>query len=150
MTVPLSAADREDLERPYKQGLCDVFALMLHEYTGLPFALWVGWHEDDQGEEGDEYSEPFHAVVHDPATGRWLDITGWHTEAPEPAEIGATPLRISMEPASRAEIESAFTSEVIPEEQMVEARAVFFRLGLDEQVKSASAPAIPRRHRPGA
>ena len=96
----------------YRTGLCDIMALAIHELTTLPLGLWRGIFDDDFGDEGDERYEDCHAVVvvsFDPPS--WIDVDGMHYGEPVNCIFSEIPKRLELVPASRDEVEQAFTTE---------------------------------------
>ena len=96
----------------YRTGLCDVMALAIHELTNLPLGLWRGIFDDDFGDEGDERYEDCHAVAvisFDPLS--WIDVDGIHHGEPDNCVFSEIPKRLELVPASKDDVEQAFTTE---------------------------------------
>jgi hypothetical protein len=71
-----------DSRPQYRVGLCDAFAIALHQLTKLPLGAWVGEYYDDFTEETElEYAHLCVVVSFENKT--WIDVDGLHNELPK-------------------------------------------------------------------
>ena len=145
-----SVVDPEDeelskLAQRYRLGMCDAAALALHQHTGWPMALWVGWFHDPHLDE--PYYEAAHAVVCDPRVeGRWWDVDGPHDGPPTNLMFDHVVEKIELLPSNEEEIRYAFSMEGVDDASVQQAQADLIMLGVWKQLP---APSPRRSRRPG-
>lgn len=128
----------------YRVGMCDAAALAIHQHTGWPLALWVGWYTDP--DEAEPYYEAAHAVVQDPRVeGRWWDVDGCHDGTPANLVFEQKIERVELMACTEEEVRYAFAAmEGVSDADVAQAREDLKTLGVWAQLPS------PRRsRRPG-
>lgn len=87
----------------YKIGLCDLFALALHDLTELPLGGWAGIYIDDIDDE--EATEFCHVVgVISFENKEWVDVDGYHKGEPKNCIFNNPDIiRLELLPLSREE-----------------------------------------------
>lgn len=142
----MNEEESQDIARTYRLGMCDAAALAIHQYTGWPLALWVGWMHDPDDDE--PYYEAAHAVVCDPRVpGRWWDVDGHHDGTPSNLMFSQGPDRIELLDCTVEEIRYAFSMGGVEDDSIEQARRDLTTLGVWAQLPSP--PLAPRRPRPG-
>lgn len=107
--------------KQYKTGLCDVFAIALHELTGLPLGGWAGIYYDDLFDE--EAKEFCHAcVVLSFENTEWLDVDGYHKGAPDNCMFNNQVDRVELFPLNKTEVSELFTSCDLDSTQIQQAK----------------------------
>lgn len=98
-----------DNKRQYRVGMCDIFAIALHNLTDLPFGAWGGKYYDEYTEE-DEWEYCHLCVVLDFQTPKWADVDGVHSGKPQNCYFNNPVENIELVRVSRQEAEEMFTA----------------------------------------
>ncbi|MFY8211833.1 MAG: hypothetical protein ACOVLB_04140 [Candidatus Nanopelagicus sp.] len=101
----------------YRTGMCDAFAIALHNITQLPLGAWTGFYYDDFEEE--DVPETCHVCcVKSFETLEWIDVDGVHKGIPKNCHFSNPVESIKLLPITREEARYVFTMEGVTEEEI--------------------------------
>ena len=99
-----------DSRSPYRVGLCDAFAIALHQLTKLPLGAWVGEYYDDFMEETElEYAHL--CVVVSFENNTWIDVDGLHSGLPKNIQFDNAVENVKLIPVTENDARELFTVE---------------------------------------
>jgi hypothetical protein len=97
----------------YRSGMCDAFAIALHDLTNYPLAAWGGTYYDDFEEE--DVIEYCHVVVTIPNSNKWIDVDGIHDSPPDNCFFNNDVKKLQLYPISRDEATYIYSMEGVSE-----------------------------------
>ena len=101
----------------YRTGMCDAFAIALHNLTKLPLGSWTGFYYDDLEEE--YVPETCHVCcVKSFDKLEWFDVDGLHQGKPDNCYFVNEIEYIKLLPISVEEAHYIFSMEGVSEEQI--------------------------------
>lgn len=99
-----------DSRTQYRVGLCDAFAIALHQLTKLSLGAWVGEYYDDFTEE-DELEYAHLCVVVSFENQTWIDVDGLHSGLPKNIHFDNQIENVKLIPVMENDAREIFTAE---------------------------------------
>lgn len=101
----------------YRTGMCDAFALALHNLTNMPLGSWTGFYYDD---DEDEYvPETCHVCcVKSFENQEWIDVDGIHKGKPNNCYFVNKIEEIKLLPITPEEAKYIFSMEGVGQEEI--------------------------------
>lgn len=101
----------------YRTGMCDAFAIALHNITKLPLGAWTGFYYDDFEEE--DVTETCHVCcVKSFENLEWVDVDGTHRGNPRNCHFNNPIDQVKLLPITVEEAHYVFTTEGVSEEDI--------------------------------
>lgn len=101
----------------YRTGMCDAYAMALHNITKLPLGAWTGFYYDDLEEE--YVPETCHVCcVKSFDKLEWVDVDGTHQGEPDNCHFVNNIEYMKLVPISVEEAQYIFTMEGVSEEDV--------------------------------
>jgi hypothetical protein len=106
--------NESDSKSIYRSGMCDAFAMALHELTKLPLGAWTGYYYDDFEEE--DSTEISHiCCVKSFDQIEWIDVDGLHRGKPKNLYFNNKIESIKLVPISEEDARYVYTMEGVSE-----------------------------------
>ena len=105
----------------YRAGMCDAFAMALHQLTKLPLGAWTGYYYDDIEEE---YSTEISHIccVKSFDQIEWIDVDGLHRGKPQNLYFNNKIESIKLVPISEEDARYVYTMEGVSEMDIKKAK----------------------------
>jgi len=125
LSRPKDKTVREDKPKDgksiYRAGMCDAFAMALHQLTKLPLGAWTGYYYDDFEEE--DSTEISHiCCVKSFDQIEWIDVDGLHHGQPKNLYFNNKIESIKLVPISEEDARYVYTMEGVSEMDIKKAK----------------------------
>jgi hypothetical protein len=113
--------NESDSKSIYRSGMCDAFAMALHQLTKLPLGAWTGYYYDDF--EEDYATEISHiCCVKSFDQIKWIDVDGLHRGHPQNLYFNNKIESIKLVPISEEDARYVYTMEGVSEMDIKQAK----------------------------
>jgi hypothetical protein len=113
--------NESDSKSIYRSGMCDAFAMALHQLTKLPLGAWTGYYYDDF--EEDYATEISHiCCVKSFDQTEWIDVDGLHRGRPKNLYFNNKIESIKLVPISEEDARYVYTMEGVGEMDIKQAK----------------------------
>ena len=113
--------NESDSKSIYRAGMCDAFAMSLHQLTKLPLGAWTGYYYDDF--EEDYATEISHiCCVKSFDQTEWIDVDGLHRGQPKNLYFNNKIESIKLVPISEEDARYVYTMEGVSEIDIKQAK----------------------------